>query len=150
MNGLVRVRNTKPDTWMNWVSFTRNVVMPRKLNTTPTEDQEQIKLASWLTNQGIKFYAIPNGGSRNVIEAVKFKRCGVQPGIPDLCIPIPSGSYHGLYIELKREKGGRVSDSQIYWLTFLREKGYYADVANGFLEAKEIVLHYLSLTKPAV
>jgi len=123
--------------------------MPRNLQLIPTEDQEQAKLCAWLTKEGIRFYAIPNGGSRNLIEAVKFKRCGVQPGIPDLCIPIPSGSYHGLYIELKRIKGGRISDSQIYWLTFLREKGYYAEVANGCQEAKEIIIHYLSLTKPA-
>lgn len=74
---------------------------------------------------------------------------GVSPGVPDVCIPIPSGSYHGLYIELKRTKGGKVSDHQKDWLAFLTEKGYYAQVANGFEEARNIVLHYLSFTRPA-
>lgn len=115
----------------------------------PTEDQEQIKLASWLTSQGIRFYAIPNGGKRGMLEAVKLKRMGVISGVPDLCIPIPSGSYHGLYIELKRQSGGRASLSQVHWLEFLREKGYWADIANGFEEARDIVLHYLALTMPA-
>jgi hypothetical protein len=102
-----------------------------------------------MTKQGIRFFAIPNGGTRNMAEAVKLKRCGVIPGVPDLMIPIPSGLYHGLFLELKREKGGRVSDAQLYWLTFLREQGYYADVGNGFEEAKKIVINYLALTPKA-
>ncbi len=123
--------------------------MPKILESIPTEDQEQIKLVTWMTKQGIKFYAIPNGGKRGMAEAIKFKRCGVISGVPDLCIPIPSGSYHGLYIELKRQKGGILSITQREWLSYLREKGYYAEVAHGFEEAKEIITHYLSLTKPA-
>lgn len=125
--------------------MTRNV----SLRVIPSEDQEQIKLATWLTMQGIRFYAIPNGGKRNLFEALKLKRMGVVAGVPDLCIPVPSGGYHGLYIELKREKGGKVSTNQSEWLAFLSGKGYYAQVARGFEEAKEIVTHYLGLTKPA-
>ena len=123
--------------------------MPTVKKLVPTEDEEQITLANWLTKQGIRFYAIPNGGRRNLREAVKLKRTGVSPGAPDICIPIPSGCYHGLYIELKRERGGRVSNEQVEWLEFLRSKGYWADVAFGFEDAKKIVLYYLQLTKPA-
>lgn len=100
-----------------------------------------------MTKQGIRFYAIPNGGHRNKWEAAKLKRCGVQSGVPDICIPIPSGSYHALYLEIKRVKGGKVSDNQILWLSYLREKGYYADVGYGFDEAKDIIVHYLSFAK---
>ena len=123
--------------------------MPTVKVIVPTEDQEQTKLVTWLTKQGIRHYAIPNGGRRNLREAVKLKRSGVSAGVPDLCIPIPSGSYHGLYIELKRQKGGRISTEQTQWLQFLRDQQYWADVAFGFEEAKEIVLYYLSLNKPA-
>lgn len=147
MNGLVRARSTVPDTWMNWVNCTRKQHMTR--NVTPTEEYEQIRLATWLTNRGIKFYAIPNGGKRSLQEGLKFKRSGVQPGVPDIAIPLPSGSYHGLYIELKRIEGGKLSDSQQEWITFLNDKGYYAQVAYGFDQAKEIVIYYLSLTRPA-
>jgi len=82
------------------------------------------------------------------MEAMRLKREGVQSGVPDLCIPIPCGAYHGLYIEMKRTKNGRVSDNQLYWLEFLRSQMYYAEVAHGCEEAKDIVTHYLSLTKP--
>lgn len=121
--------------------------MVKAVNEHPTEDAEQTKLAVWLTKQGIKFYAIPNGGSRNMLEAIKLKRTGVQAGVPDICIPQACGAYHGLYIELKRVKGGKVSEAQHYWLGSLREAGYYAEVAMGFEEAKEIVLHYMGLGK---
>jgi hypothetical protein len=114
-----------------------------------TEDQEQAKLATWLTKQGLRFFAIPNGGSRHFLEALKLKRCGVQKGVPDICVPIPSGSYHGLYIELKRVSGGKVSDEQAEWINFLNAQGYFAKVAYGFLEAKAIVEYYLSLTPVA-
>ncbi len=121
----------------------------RKVSNVPTEDQEQIKLAVWLAKQGIRFYAVPNGGRRNLLEAIKFKRMGVSPGVPDVCIPIPSGSYHGLYIELKRESGGVVSESQANWLNYLQSQGYWATVARGFEQAKAIVLEYLALTPKA-
>ena len=64
--------------------------MTRIVRKLPTESQEQIMLVTWLVKKGIKFYAIPNGGKRNYLEAAKFKREGVQPGVPDLCIPIQS------------------------------------------------------------
>ena len=115
----------------------------------PTEEQEQIKLVVWLTGKGIKHFAIPNGGKRSLSEGVRFKRCGVKKGVPDLCIPIPSGSYHGLYIELKREEGGRLSEEQMHWLAFLNDQGYYAQVARGFEEAKIIVLEYFDMTPQA-
>lgn len=120
-----------------------------KVAGTTTELQDQIKLCTWMTKQGIKFYAIPNGGHRHLYEAINLKRSGVQSGVPDLCIPIPSGGYHGCYLELKREKGGKLSDNQHYWIEFLRDKNYYVQVAHGFEEAREIVAHYLGLTKPA-
>lgn len=111
-----------------------------------TERQEQITFATWLTKNNIRFYAIPNGGLRNQWEGVKLKREGVQPGVPDICIPLPAGSHHGLYIELKRYKGGRLSGYQQEWLIWLRNHGYVAEVANGFEEAKTIVLNYLQST----
>lgn len=113
----------------------------------PTEDEEQAKLHVWLTREGIRHYAIPNGGRRNYVEAIKFKRTGVSPGVPDICIPYACGSYHALYIELKRAKGGKVSDSQKEWLAFLTKNGYLAQIAEGFEKAKEIVLYYFSLSK---
>lgn len=109
----------------------------------PTEDQEQIKLATWLSKNNILYYHVPNGGSRNMIEAVKLKRMGVMSGVPDICIPVSRSCYHGLYIELKRKEGGVVSENQEYWLAALRREGYQAVVCKGAEIAMEVITRYL-------
>ncbi len=108
----------------------------------PTERQEQIKFVVWLKNQGYRVSASANGGSRNLLEAINLKRMGVSKGFPDIEVPWPSGGLHGFYLEMKRQKGGKLSEEQAEWLTYLREKGYFAEVANGFEEAKELFLKY--------
>lgn len=68
---------------------------------------EQTKLFNWVVLARGKYpeldmlYHIPNGGSRNKIEAANLRRQGVRSGVPDLCLPVARGNYHGLYIELK-------------------------------------------------
>lgn len=112
----------------------------------PTEAQEQIKFVTWLGKMNLPYYAIPNGGRRDFQEAIKLKRMGVQAGVPDLCIPIARGIYHGLYIELKRAKGGAIRDTQLYWIDMLNQNGYLAHIAPGCDKAIDIVLNYLSLS----
>jgi VRR-NUC domain len=112
-----------------------------------SEDEEQALLCDWMAMQGIRFYAVPNGGKRDIVEAVKFKRTGVSPGVPDICVPVPRGDYHGLYIELKRSVGGQVSEKQKDWIEFLMANGYYAKVAHGFNEARETIMVYFSMKK---
>jgi hypothetical protein len=110
-----------------------------------SEFQEQALFVQWLSLKNIRHYAIPNGGRKSIGEAVKLKRMGVSPGAPDLCIPIPRKCYHGLYIELKREKHGTASPQQVEWLYFLAQQGYCAKVAHGFCAAKAIVEDYFCM-----
>jgi hypothetical protein len=84
-----------------------------------------------------------------MLEAVNLKRMGVSKGFPDIEVPLPSGHFHGFYVEMKALKGGKLTPEQQEWLNYLRDKGYYAEVARGFEIAKEMFLHYLSFTKPA-
>ena len=115
----------------------------------PTEDQEQIDLVNWARMQEKKYpelrmlFHIPNGGSRGKAEAGRFRAMGVRAGVPDLCLPVPRGGWHGLYIELKRTKGGRVSADQKAWLDALREQGYAAAVCHGWEDAARIILWYI-------
>jgi hypothetical protein len=115
----------------------------------PLEEVEQIKLSAWLTKNNIRHTASANGAKRSMQSAMKLKRMGLSPGFPDIEIPIPSGDYHGCYIEMKRTQGGKLSSQQSEWLEFLTGQGYYAVCAKGFDEAKEIVTHYLAFGKPA-
>lgn len=115
----------------------------------PTEAQEQEALFRWAAYSRGKYpalelmYAVPNGGSRNLIEAAHLKAQGVKPGVPDICLPVPSGRYTTLYIELKRRKGGRVSEEQKGWIAALNRVGCRAVVCRGWDEAREEIERYL-------
>ena len=119
-----------------------------KRNYTPLEDQEQEAFIQWCTFQASTYkgldliYAIPNGGSRNQIEAAKLKRTGVKAGVPDLFLPVARKGYHGLYIEMKRKEGGRLSEFQKEWLAKLSEQGYAIAVCHGLDEAIKVVEEY--------
>ena len=120
-----------------------------KILTTATEAQEQTSLFEWASLQQCKFpelnmlYHIPNGGSRNKIEAGRLKAEGVKAGVPDLCLPVARGQHHGLYIELKRKKGGRTSEKQSAWIDALEKQGYKAVVCLGWEAAAKVILEYL-------
>lgn len=115
----------------------------------PRESAEQEALMDWANRASGKWpelallYHIPNGGSRNEIEAVHLRRQGVKAGVPDLCLPVARGGCHGLYIELKRREGGRISANQSAWLMALNAQGYAAVVCNGWEEAKSTIESYL-------
>jgi hypothetical protein len=112
------------------------------------EADEQKALFQWAKLQECKYpelvllFAIPNGGSRHVIEARNLKLQGVKSGIPDMFLPVARGDYHGLWIELKAEKG-KLQENQKEWLANLNGQGYLAEVAYGWEEAKTIIIHYL-------
>ena len=59
-------------------------------------------------------FAVPNGGSRNLIEAARMKAEGVTAGVADLILLVPSGEYSSLCIEMKTAKG-RKRDTQKDW-----------------------------------
>ena len=90
------------------------------------------------------FHAIPNGGHRSRRTAGRLKAEGVRPGVPDYFLPVSRGGAHGLYIELKRTKGGRVEKEQRVWLAALAEQGYCTAVARGWEEAWAVIRDYLA------
>jgi hypothetical protein len=93
-------------------------------------------------------YAIPNGGKRHIGTAKKLCAEGVKSGVPDLCLPVARGGYHGLYVELKRSKGGTVSSQQASWIAALQGQGYRACVCRGADEAMAVILEYMRHHEP--
>ena len=89
-------------------------------------------------------HAIPNGGDRHPAVARKLKKEGVRRGVPDLCLPVPRGRYHGLYIELKSGYG-KATEEQKIWLHKLTEQGYLACLCNGADAAIRTIMEYLGL-----
>lgn len=72
-----------------------------------------------------------------------MKAEGLKSGVPDIFLPVPRGEWHGLFIEMKRTKGGTVSDCQKLWLHDLRKQGYLTEVCRGWEEAARRIKSYL-------
>jgi hypothetical protein len=118
------------------------------------EHSEQVNLMKWWALACHSFgldertlFAIPNGGERNVIVARRMKDEGVRAGVPDLFLAWSDRKYGGLFIELKKPKGGRVSDAQKDYIALLEESGYRAVVCKGWIEAKREIESYLTFGK---
>ena len=116
-------------------------IADQRVETLPSEHLEQVRLVAWFrkTYPDTRIFAIPNGGARTGSQGLKFKSEGVSPGVPDLFIPA-----WGMWIEMKRQKGGTVSPDQKDWIAYLDDCGYQCIVGKGFDDAKR----QIEMTKP--
>lgn len=116
----------------------------------PTELQEQIAIFSWANTQLDKYpllrymNASLNGVRLTIGQATIAKRSGLLKGYPDIFLPLRNKEYSGLFIELKRVKGGVVSPEQKDFLSFLNSQGFKAVVCRGSKEAIETIECYLN------
>jgi len=116
----------------------------------PSESSEQKTLVKWAKMRSATIpelqmlISIPNGGKRDPITGAILKQEGTARGFPDMFLFVPRHPWHGLAIELKRQKGGRTSKYQKDWLDLLQTRGYRAFVAHGAWDAITIIEKYLS------
>ena len=114
----------------------------------PCEEIEQTCLFRWAALESgahpelALLHAIPNGGKRSKSEAARMKAAGVKPGVPDMFLPVAREGCHGLYIELKRRDGGRVSTEQTAWMDALARQGYKTALCHGWDAAREEIQRY--------
>jgi len=102
----------------------------------PTEHEEQMDFVRWFrrTYNGVRIFAIPNGGERKKSDAMRLKTEGVSRGVPDLYVP-----EWKLWIEMKRQIGGTISGDQKDWIGYLQAIGDTAIVCRGSIEAQTMV-----------
>jgi hypothetical protein len=106
----------------------------------PTEHQEQVGFVNWFRGRfpHVLIFAIPNGEKRAISVAKRLKAEGVSPGVPDLFVP-----EWGLWIEMKRATGGRLSAEQKDMITYLEGIGQKVIVGKGAGAASRQVLEWL-------
>lgn len=106
-----------------------------------SEHVEQREFVSWFRKnyRGIRIIAIPNGGQRNIATAGRLKAEGVVPGVPDLFIPV-----WNLWIEMKKETGGRISPEQKDWHNYLNSINQSVIIGKGFDDAKLQVEEFIT------
>jgi hypothetical protein len=102
----------------------------------PTEYEECKVFAQWLRLQNLLFCHIPNE-TYTPYWGVKMKNKMINgsPGVPDYMVCLPNGKGL-LLIEMKRKKGGVVSEVQEKWIGELNKISHVqANVCRGAEEA---------------
>ena len=109
------------------------------------EHIEQVEFVKWFNGveqfRDLVLFAIPNGGKRGFKTASKLKLEGAKSGIADLQILLPNGKT--VFIEMKKEKGGKLSPNQLSFIDKSQSLGHTVLVANGCNEASKKFIEFL-------
>jgi len=89
-------------------------------------------------------YAVPNGGFRLKKTAAAIEAEGAKRGVPDMCLEMPSGVYHGMRIEQKHGKR-MPSEKQIEWMQRLKAQGFYVLLSFSPEETIRVIEQYAAL-----
>ncbi len=113
---------------------------PSKTNQTPLEHEEQVGFVNWFRQNfpSVLIFAIPNGEHRAITVAKRLRSEGVVKGIPDLFIP-----EWLLWVEMKRQRGGRLSSDQSNVIEHLVNSGHDVIIGLGAKDASRKVLEFI-------
>jgi hypothetical protein len=121
---------------------------PEQLARSGSEAAHQTALFAWAALSCYRWpelaylFAVPNGGTRNKVEAGFLKAQGVRSGVPDIFLPVARWGCHGLWIEMK-VGNNKPSDNQKNWIKALQAHGYAVVVAYSWIQAKDYIIQYL-------
>lgn len=111
------------------------------------EEDLQIACVKWFSLQYRKLAFLlhhsPNGGRRTALEGKRFKAMGTRAGFPDLMLCFPNRNYHGLFIELKSDKGMQ-RPSQKRMQRLLEEVGYRYEIVRDIHQFMNCIRKYLT------
>lgn len=107
------------------------------------EDNLQAECVRWFNNTYCTtkndprciIFAVPNGGSRDQLEAMKLRDTGVLAGVSDLIIILPNKT---LFVEMKID-GGRQSDKQIDFENRVKSLGYEYFIIYNLEDFKKMI-----------
>ena len=108
------------------------------------EDKIQMDCVKWFRIQYPNeiIFAVPNGGSRNLFEAVKLKKTGTLAGVADLFLAKPSKGFSGLFIEVKQGRN-KQTQTQKDFEQIIKLKGYEYRVVYSLDEFMDLIYSYL-------
>ncbi len=119
----------------------------------PAERVEQQALIEWINYHPILknfFHKTNNEGKRTALQGQRLKQMGLRAGVSDIFIYYPVTPYHGLWLEIKRNKKYTASEkstdtwkAQEKFIELVKSVGYSAFFCYGWLDGKAIVEKYL-------
>ena len=98
-------------------------------------------------NDGYKKRITAKNGSTFSPQGLRDKARGIRPGVADMLLSVPSGEYHGLYIEFKTTKGVQSDEQKIfqakvehfgYCYTIIRDEQTFKTTINSYLHGVQI------------
>lgn len=106
-------------------------------NGCPSEDDEEHLLSDYCDNRGWKHTHVSNETfTTSWNQKRKMRYLGVSSGFTDHIVIMKVKKMRRIvFIELKRQKGGSISDNQYEWVHELQEAGQKAVVCRGGQEA---------------
>lgn len=130
-----------------------NTVLPLEDRVVTPERQEQLALVKWLEYHPILknfFCKNDNEGKRTPRQGAYLKRLGLRPGVSDIFIYYPSNTFHGLWIEMKRNKKYTKSEmntptwiAQERFIEGVKSVGYEAKMCYGWEDGVRVIERYL-------
>jgi len=103
----------------------------------PLEEEEQAVVVEYLELKGHKFTSIPNSTfTKSWSVKRRNKEQGLRAGLPDLVCIVNDNL---IWIEMKRTKGGTVSQAQKDWIAALEAAGQTVRVCKGAEAAIEFI-----------
>lgn len=122
-------------------------------NLTPLEKDEQINFITFCEANNITVVSTQNGFKMPktafnwAAYSNSLKRMGMRKGFPDLIVLArnKSQTHEVLFIEMKRQQGGKLHDEQKEWIERLDNEGYCVAVAKGCESAINILNQYLNM-----
>ena len=118
----------------------------RSLKLSKSENVLQADIVQWFRNNyclkhhnpRCLIFSVPNGGTRNKIEAGTLKATGLLAGVSDLIVVLPNRI---LFLELKTETGQQ-SDSQVEFSCIISVLGFEYYVIRSIDEFKNIIYEH--------
>jgi hypothetical protein len=132
----------------------------------PTEAQECKWLFDWAQTQHYQGWKlsdllvhVPNGAyhgadrKAGAVVARKLREQGLHAGAFDYILPVPKLRADlrfcpGLWLEMKRTRGGSVSDDQKTFMDSMLQLGWRCEIAKGWIVASKIIEDYLRGSRP--
>jgi hypothetical protein len=129
-----------------------------RLLAVPSEDEECQWLIQWAEVTRFNGWklsevlvCVPNGAYHGAdrragaVVARKLREKGLKPGVFDYVLPVPLWHKHcpGLWLEMKRTRGGVVSDDQEKFRSRMLQLGWRCEIAKGWVAAQAVILDHL-------
>lgn len=87
-----------------------------------------------------------NGVKLSKAQAGKAKAAGMLAGEHDLRIPVPRGEFIGISVEMKAGRN-KPTTEQLWYGSRLQEEGWKVVYAWSWIEARDAIVAYLSMSK---